>query len=250
MLRAMRLPLLLVVVLVAGCPATRFDADLATGSGGGSGSGSGGGMGAAPECAADSHCVPAGPKCCDCPTHAVPAFDPDAKACSEVVCGPMQCGSPMQAECKQGHCVLDCAPVACALEMCDEGFETDGNGCLTCNCAVPAMNECTLDSDCVRVREDCCGCAMGGDDTAVPASQAAAYEASLGCPPSPSCPGPNTCAPDLAARCVQGQCSLVTGALPANACGRADLPECPMGETCIVNFDDQATMHGVGVCLP
>jgi hypothetical protein len=55
---------------------------------------------------------------------------------------------------------------------------------------------------------------------------------------------------DLAARCVQGECALVSGALPANACGRADLAACPMGERCTVNANDQATMYGVGVCQP
>jgi hypothetical protein len=110
--------------------------------------------------------------------------------------------------------------------------------------------ECDGDADCVRVRDDCCGCENGGADTAVAAGDAAAHDAALMCPASPACPGGNSCAPDLAARCVQGMCSLVAGPLPAGACGRADLMACPEGQFCYVNASDQATMHGVGVCQP
>jgi hypothetical protein len=91
---------------------------------------------------------------------------------------------------------------------------------------------------------------LGGFDTAMPANQVAAYEAQLMCSASPSCPQVDTCAPDLAARCIAGECSLVSGGLPANACGRPDLPACPTGEACTVNVNDQATMQGVGVCQP
>src|SRR5690606_40804527 len=73
-------------------------------------------------------------------------------------------------------------------------------------------------SDLARARDDCCGCARGGMDTAVPASEVAAHEAALMCPQDPSCPDVDTCAPELAARCIAGACTLVAGALPANAC--------------------------------
>lgn len=207
---------------------------------------------ASSECTSDVDCVVAGPKCCDCPTHAVPVADPAQRACSDIDCAPMSCGSPMQAACDQGQCVLECAPVACDMAVsCPAGLATDDNGCLTCACAAPAgLAQCTADADCTRVRADCCGCALGGTDTAVPAGQAAAYDAALMCPENPSCPGTDVCAPELAARCVQGACALVAGPLPAGACGRADLPACPAGESCYVNANDQATMHGVGVCRP
>ena len=110
------------------------------------------------------------------------------------------------------------------------------------------MMECGLDSDCARVRDDCCGCERGGEDTAVLASQVAAHDAALNCSANPACPEVSTCAPDLAARCVQGTCSLVSGGLPADACGRADLAACPVSQVCTVNADEQATMYGVGVC--
>lgn len=250
----MRTPVLcLLAVLLAGCPAgvsrEALDAegdDASDGGGGGAG-------GVSAECAIDSDCIAAGPKCCDCPTYAVPTTDPSQMACLDVDCAPQSCGSPMQAACDLGHCVLECAPVACDATACPSGFATDGNGCLTCECAADpgtGLSECAVDSDCTRVRDDCCGCAMGGEDTAVPTSEAAAHDAALMCPTNPSCPGVDTCAPDLAARCVQGGCALVAGPLPDNACGRADLPACPEGEACYVNANDQASMHGVGTCQP
>jgi hypothetical protein len=110
--------------------------------------------------------------------------------------------------------------------------------------------DCTADNQCARVRDDCCGCENGGFDTSVPTGQVASHNAMLVCPPNPTCPGNNTCAADLATRCVQGTCSLVAGPVPTNACGRADLAVCAGGEACYVNASDQATMHGVGVCQP
>lgn len=242
----MRLAVLATLVLLAGCPAQLED----RAASGEDGAGDGAGGGASPsECSVDTDCVPAGPKCCDCPTHAVPASDPAQRACGEVDCPAPMCGSPMEAACDSGRCVLECSPVACDAASCAYGFVTDGNGCLTCECAAPSMAECGVDTDCTRVHEDCCGCAMGGEDTAILTSLASSYETGLNCPANPSCPGGDTCAPDLAARCIQGDCALVSGALPAGACGRADLAACPMSQVCTVNADEQATMYGVGICL-
>jgi hypothetical protein len=243
----MRFALLLLVVL-AGCPGAldsraAFEDDS-------TGMGSGSGAGAFAECHVPADCVPAGPKCCDCPTHAVPINDPANKACANVDCPAMTCGSPMEATCKAGTCTLVCSAVECGDASCADGFATDANGCLTCACAMPTASECSIDTDCSRVRADCCGCSLGGKDTSVPASDAAAFDAALNCPTNPSCPGVNTCAPELAARCVAGECTLVSGSLPPNACGRPDLPACPAGEVCTVNASDPATMQGVGVCLP
>lgn len=237
----MRLVVFAMLLAVAGCPSYARNAldngEDATG------------QGAPGECSIAADCVPAGSKCCDCPTHAVPINDPFARACSDVDCPTQSCGSPMQAECNGGKCVLECSPVACPELGCAEGFQTDGNGCLVCECAALSPIECSFDTDCARVRADCCGCSLGGEDTAVPTTQVNAHEAQLGCPANPSCPGGDTCAPDLAARCVQGMCTLVSGTLPPNACGRADLAPCPAGEVCVVNANETATMQGVGVCL-
>lgn len=245
----MRVLVLALLAVLAGCPGSNGEqASLDDGAG----SGSGGAGGSAPtECHAASDCVAVGPKCCDCPTHAVPASDPAQRACDAVDCPTSSCGAPMEAACVTGQCVLVCSPVQCEASVtCAYGFATDDNGCLTCACAVPQTSECSLDADCARVRDDCCGCTRGGDDTALPASQVAAHEAALACPQNPSCPEVDTCAPDLAARCIAGTCTLASGALPANACGRPDLAACPTGERCTVNASDPATMQGVGVCQP
>jgi hypothetical protein len=252
----MRWTALALLACLAGCPvsvgrenASGENPDDSTGSG----DNTGGGEGAPVECLRDIDCVGAGPKCCDCPTHALPASDPAAMACADVECAPTECGSPMQAVCDSSRrCVLACSAVACdASVSCSSGYATDANGCLTCECRGSAdVAQCNVDSDCVRVRDDCCGCAAGGGDTAVPTGDAAAHDAALMCPAVPTCPGADACSPDLAARCVQGACELVDGTLPAGACGRADLAPCDQGESCYVNADVQATMYGVGVCQP
>jgi hypothetical protein len=246
----MRIVVLLALLLGA-CDVRATDA-LTGAEDDGDSNGSGAGGALPHECSVANDCVAAGPKCCDCPTHAVPASDPTQAACAAVDCAPMQCGSPMEAACVSGRCELVCSPVACDGNIsCPNGFETDANGCLTCNCA-PASGpmECSLDTECVRVKDDCCGCEMGGMDTAIPQGEVASHDAGLNCSANPSCPGVDTCAPALTARCVQGECALVSGGLPANACGRADLAACTSGEACTVNANDQATMYGVGVCQP
>jgi hypothetical protein len=246
----MRFVATMFALALAGCFGALDSKAASEDDGNGSGSGSGAG-GAFSECRLASDCVAAGPKCCDCPTHAVPITDPAQQACDNVDCPTKSCGSPMEADCDAGKCVLVCSAVACdASVTCADGFASDANGCLTCACAMPALKECSADGDCVRTRADCCGCMNGGFDTALPASQLAGYEAQLMCSANPSCPMVDTCAPDLAARCIGGECTLASGALPANACGRPDLPACPQGEACTVNANDQATMQGVGVCQP
>lgn len=244
----MRVLVLLIAICAVGCDST-LETDALTGDDNG-GDGAGGGAGAPAECRVAADCIAEGPSCCACPTHAVPTSDPTARACAEVQCPPKSCGSPLEASCNAGHCELVCSPVACDVS-CANGFVTDGNGCLTCECApAPAPGECGVDTDCARVKDDCCGCALGGKDTAIPAGDVAQHDAALDCSANPTCPGGDVCAMDLAARCVQGECALVSGALPANACGRADLAACPMGGPCTVNANDQATMYGVGICLP
>jgi Antistasin family len=246
-----RAPVLFLIAL-CGCPSPSAERGLAAeDNGGGAGSGSAGGIQST--CVVAEDCILAAARCCDCPTYAVPANDPAQDACLDVECVPVACGSPLVAACEAGRCVAACAPVACdAAIACPDGFATDENGCLTCTCAGVADvgGECTFDTDCARVRDDCCGCDNGGADTAVPEGQITAHDAGLMCPSDPVCPGGNSCMADLAARCIQGTCSLVAGPLPAGACGRDDLPPCPVGEACYVNANDGATMQGVGVCQP
>ena len=204
----------------------------------------------APSCRVDLDCVPAGPTCCGCPTFAVSSADPVARACAKVDCPMSECAENVIARCTEEHrCELACAPRACeaTVASCAYGFAADANGCLTCECAAPAPGGCAIDADCTRTRDDCCGCRQGGFDTAVLVIERARYDAMLMCPPTPACPGINTCTADVPT-CVQGSCELIAPSLPAGACGRADLPACPAGTECLVNVNDQANMHGIGVC--
>jgi hypothetical protein len=201
------------------------------------------------ECAGDGDCTLAASTCCGCPTFAEPVAA-DA-ACAAVDCPAMTCPANVRAACEPTThaCVLACVPLACP-SSCPSGYAVDAAGCATCDCASANAQGCSVDADCVRVPADCCGCAGGGADTAVPSGEVAAHLASLACPPSPACPNIDVCTPGEAPRCTTGTCTLMAApALPAAACGRADLPACPPPTTCTVNADPTATQLGLGVCL-
>ncbi len=209
------------------------------------------------ECSFAEDCVLAGPTCCDCPTFAIPVDDPKAQACEPVECDndTSTCATNVEPACTAGRCEMACAPLTC-LE-CPNGYITEPNDCLSCTCAPPPSSspKCMVDQDCVRVREDCCGCDQGGEDTAVAVSDAAAFDQSLGCSSSSQCPGQGnvsdpTCGSEFEARCVGGSCALLKAAMPADACGRADLPDCAAGQTCRINVDLDASQYGLGVCRP
>jgi hypothetical protein len=234
----------LLLTLLAGCIAGTKDSL----SGGADDGSNGSGAGPA-ECSFADECALAAPTCCECPTFAVPVFDPLHRSCEGVVCPPMSCPMNVRADCVDGQCTLACAPMVCSDQQTPVGYLIDTNGCLTCDRAPPPpMGSCATDSECLEVRADCCGCHLGGVDTAVLASDAAQFDANLHCPMNPACPMTNTCAPGAAARCVEGKCELLTTSLPGNACGRPDLTPCPTG--CTINADPAATAEGVGVCLP
>ena len=242
--------LLLVLCALAACPASRESAL----AGADDGSGSGGGLGNAPQyCNLDRDCALAAATCCDCPAFAVNVYDPAHRACTGVTC-PNQgsCPDNVHAACStDGICVLACTEMICT-NSCPSGFAIDETtGCLSCACAVPAVDGCTVDTDCVETRADCCGCHAGGEDTAVLASARAGFDAGLGCPPFPACPAVDVCVAGAAPHCIQGGCQLVaTGGLQSNACGRDDLPACPTGQVCTVNQDPRASLLGVGLCVP
>jgi hypothetical protein len=211
--------------------------------------------GAPPEhgvCTTDADCIGAGPSCCACAEYAVNADSDFAQACEDVDCPvppPGTCNNVVPVCGADGACILGCAVVTCD-QTCETGFAVDAAGCLTCECAPAPAAECAIDDDCTRVPADCCGCALGGADTAVPDAQVDAHNAGLGCPPDPVCPGVDVCTPGDVARCDMGRCVLgAAGAgLPAGACGTTDLPPCPAGQMCVLNSDDDANMEGVGVC--
>lgn len=203
-----------------------------------------------PSCRVDADCVPASDTCCGCPTFAVTRGDPYVRACENVDCPAAECAGNVTARCNEdARCELACKPLACdpSGPACALGYAVDANGCLSCQCADPAPNGCTADTQCVQTRADCCGCQQGGFDTAVLVADRPGFDAMLMCAAEPACPGIDTCTTDEPT-CVQGRCELVSPELPVGACGRADLPACTDGRSCLVNVSDQANMHGVGVC--
>lgn len=201
-------------------------------------------------CVIDTDCVGAGASCCGCPEYAVSATSSYAMACEDVNCPPPASDCSAVPRCDDGACVLACATVVCET-TCPGGFAVDAAGCLACACSTdPYVPECSSDGDCVRVPADCCGCALGGADTAVPAGQETDHRDSLGCSGTPVCPGVDVCTPGETAQCEGGRCMLGTtrGALPPGACGTPDLAPCPAGQMCVLNSDGSATNAGVGVC--
>lgn len=234
--------LFVLLCLVFGCSDSQLDAGAFNGDDGDD-------SGSAPaECHVASDCALAAAKCCDCPTYAAPKTDPEIQACSGVMCPTMTCPDNVGVACNAGHCELACAPMAC-VQTCADGFALDANGCLTCECAAVTTRACLADPDCTEAPADCCGCAKGGVDTAVPASQLSDYLSDLGCPAQPSCPGTNSCDPAEGPTCVQGACRLAAP-LPITACGRPDLAVCADAYGCVVNADPVATAHAVGNCQP
>lgn len=220
---------------------------------------------ASAECTTDSDCTAAGESCCDCPSFAVPRATGWDESCEDVTCDEPPSSCSTAAACDRGQCVLRCAEVACSADAsCPAGFARDAAGCLTCACAEvtdPAAAQCQVDADCVQVPADCCGCAEGGADTAVPASDADRAVDELGCDGNASCPGVDVCDPSARARCLAGSCRLSAdsgggdgqdGGLGGGdtLCGTPELAPCPAGQQCVVNDANspQASEMGVGVC--
>jgi hypothetical protein len=220
-------------------------------------------------CTRDEDCLPAGASCCDCPTFALHVDSGWADACEDVACEPSMACPEVEAVCDQGVCALRCQVVECS-QVCEGGFRGDELGCLTCECNdAPAAPDCAIDADCVRVPADCCGCARGGEDTAVPADEAPNYGEALECEDDPACPGVDVCEAGLVPACLAGTCELVAagvgepppgmdagtddpGPTDGAECGTPDRPPCPEGQVCVLNDPeaDDATDHRVGVCRP
>lgn len=245
--------ILFVLSCLAGCPSSVGGAaDKGPGDDDDNGSGSGSGSPNRQPCIVDDDCAPAAATCCECPTFAVATDDPVYQACQGIECPMRECPANVGARCSVDYqCELACEVTECPATDCADGYAIDAaTGCVSCACAAPAGPgaSCRSNTECVATRADCCGCENGGAETAVPASEQAAYDQMLGCDAYPQCPGVNTCAMDAEPSCVQGSCKLVDGGLPDKACGRADLPACPTGEVCVVNANDQANMYGVGIC--
>jgi hypothetical protein len=220
----------------------------------------GGSPGSPAECVLAGDCVLVASTCCECPSFAAPLGSDLADGCDAVECpGPDDC-SPVTATCRAGQCELVCPRIVTEL-VCAGGFARDAAGCLVDMCAVPdadaETSACDADPDCVQVAADCCGCARGGEDTAVASEAAAAFASELGCTGAESCPGVDVCEPERTPRCIEGQCSLVgqdpgRGGGDVAFCGTPDHPSCEAGSVCVLNAEDvkDAAVLGVGVCQP
>lgn len=256
-----RLPLVAVLAAATGCFNTSGES-LSADEDRGDGDDSGGGGAESPEaaeCVVPTDCVPAGSTCCECPAFAVPASSGYEEGCSEVACDPAPSGCALtEPTCTQGRCELVCSPVVTDM-VCETGFSRDDFGCLfdACAGADGSGAECERDQDCVQVPADCCGCANGGSDTAVPAGTEDEYDDGLACPPDPSCPGVDVCDPESEPRCIAGACRLAVppsdpggDAEPSVLCGTTDSPPCPDGQVCVLNHPDapDATQVGAGSC--
>ncbi|MBA3455066.1 MAG: hypothetical protein H0T42_18395, partial [Deltaproteobacteria bacterium] len=181
---------LLLVCLVAACPSR--DARTA----GANAQEDGDGAATPPQrCVRDADCATAAATCCECAAFAVSVSDPAHRACTGVTCPPRDtCPDNVRAACDLGECVLACVELECS-ESCAAGYAIDPTGCLSCACAMPEPGGCTVDSDCVQTRADCCGCTQGGADTAVVAATQTGFDDGLGCSSSPACPSVDVCEP-------------------------------------------------------
>lgn len=215
-------------------------------------------------CQLASDCALAASTCCECPSFAVPMGEGYDAGCEDVECGASGLCPAVEAVCDQGQCLMICSPII-TDKICNFGFQRDAAGCLLNECAgAPSstVSECEIDTDCVQVPADCCGCGLGGFDKAVPLSQADSEADFLNCPVDPACPGIDICNLEEVAQCMAGACTLAAaaGTDPSSEpppidevvlCGTPDLPTCAAGSTCILNdiSANAATPLGVGSCV-
>lgn len=236
----------------AGCDPDRQAAFDGTDDGG-DGEGGSDDLDPAATCTVAADCVAVSASCCGCPDLALPVGDAEtlAAACNDVMCPeppPGACAA-VEVRCEASTCVLGCPATVCDL-TCDAGFAVDPTtGCQTCACAAAQALQCQSDDDCAAVPADCCGCAAGGADTAVPAADAASWLDALGCDGTEACPGLDVCDAGQVPRCLAGTCQLAPpGPLDGPpACGALDAV-CPTGTVCVIG--DDLDGNGLGDCLP
>ncbi len=211
----------------------------------------------ADQCTTPTDCVLAASTCCECPSFSAPVGGGYDAGCEEVECGPQQGVCPaVEPRCDTGTCVMVCSPLV-ADRTCAEGFVRDEAGCLRNECVVSdEIAICEVDDDCQKIPADCCGCALGGVDHAVPAADADSFLGSLDCPPGPECPGVDVCDSEQVPRCIAGACTLGVAStdvdpLLSQLCGTPQLSLCPPASLCMLNAEDgNASALGVGLCVP
>ncbi|MBL4633154.1 MAG: hypothetical protein JKY56_04735 [Kofleriaceae bacterium] len=223
------------------------------------GDGGGGGGGGAPvqaNCELPSACVLAASTCCECPSFAVPSSDGFVDSCEDVDCEASEICPAVVASCDGNQCQVACAAVATEAQ-CEFGFVRDSAGCLLDECVSGfSLIACEQASDCQQIPSDCCGCARGGRDQAVLASDAAAVAKGLACTGQESCPEIDVCDSTESPQCVAGACVLTTSDttdIPPSVtlCGTLALGPCSDGFTCLLNYaaEETASALGVGVCV-
>jgi hypothetical protein len=271
-------PLALLAIAAVGCPSSNDELDGAgggddDGSGDGDGDGAGGddstGEPGANQCFGPDECIAVSSTCCECPSFAIPGDSSYDDGCDQIECEEKLDCPAVEAACIDEQCQLICTPVP-ATEVCANGFERDSFGCLVNACRSTPPSEffaCAGDAECVQVPADCCGCELGGEDTAVRFDQVDAYRDSLGCEPKPSCPFVPACDPSLVPLCIAQTCTLGPprdgggddggddgdgdgSSGEGQFCGVPEYPSCPKGQECILNHPDagDATRMGVGTC--
>lgn len=222
-------------------------------------------------CSLPEECVAASSTCCGCPDFAARADSDYAAACEDVECDPPTDCPRVVADCVDSLCVIVCEPVV-ATQVCENGFARDSLGCLVDACRTDPPDPvvaCEEDADCTQVPADCCGCSLGGADTAINVVQVDVYLESLACRRDPACPGLDVCDASQEPRCFAGGCTLAPsdgsgtddggdgsgdggdGAPGSEAlCGAPEFPPCPTGQVCVLNYQDaeDATRIGVGTC--
>ena len=256
---------LALALALAGCGITS-DGDSASGGTGDTAGGDGaGGEGASPPpappavstCVSADDCVAASSICCECPSFAVAAESGFDDGCGQVDCQPPDGCALVEPACIDSQCHLICQPVP-TDKVCANGFARDSFGCLVDACREDPPDEvfaCALDEDCSEVKADCCGCELGGTDTAVATSAVAQYLDSLACHSDPVCPGIDFCDAALVPRCVAQSCTLgPPESEPAGSigslCGVPDQAACGDGQVCVLNDPEggDASRMGVGSC--
>ncbi len=223
-------------------------------------------------CSIPEECVAVSSTCCGCPDFAARADSDYAAACDEVECEEPDGCPQVIATCVDSLCAIVCKPIA-TTKVCENGFAPDALGCLQDLCRTDPPDPlvaCEQDTDCVQVPADCCGCELGGADTAVNVGQVDAHAESLQCRRDPACPGLDVCDAEQVPRCFAGACTLASSdggggtddggddgsdgddgaAESEQLCGAPELPPCPAGQVCVLNHQDagDATHIGVGTC--
>ena len=157
-----------------------------------------------------------------------------------------------EAACDVGHVRARVLAGRVRRRACADGFATDANGCLTCACAAAGAGRVRRRRRLRARREPTAAAARrrrrhrGAGDARSPRTR---RQLDVPCE-SRRAPASIPARPISPPRCVQGDCALVVRGAARERVRPPGSAGVPDGEACTVNANDQATMHGVGVCQP